>query len=90
MMLCDLDFDLILSDEQRHEPRLTDLGERLIIERYANVILLLDRERYYRLPDDDYEPNDSAKIMIVKNDNGPKGMVGLRYNDKLSLFEELD
>ncbi len=89
MMLCDLDFDLILSDEHRREPKLTDLGERLIIERYANVILLLDREKYYRLPDDNYEPNDRARIMIVKNDKGPKGEVGLRYNDKLSLFEEL-
>jgi len=86
LLLVQLGFDLIRQEEERAEPRLADLGEAIIVERYADVLMLINRESYYG-----FCPPDSThtEIMITKNRNGSTGMIGLNFNEDIARFENL-
>ena len=72
-----------------HRPRMSDLRESGSIEQDADVIALLHREDYYRLPEPDFVPDNIAEIIIAKQRNGPTGTVRLAFNNKSTRFENL-
>jgi replicative DNA helicase len=70
-----------------HLPRMSDLRESGSIEQDADVVMLLHREDYYHRGERDYTPNNSAKVIIAKQRNGPTGDVNLVFLDKFTRFE---
>lgn len=70
-----------------HRPRMSDLRESGSIEQDADVVMLLHRDDYYHRDDEGYEPNNTAKVIIAKQRNGPTGTVDLIFREKLTRFE---
>ncbi len=70
-----------------HKPRMSDLRESGSIEQDADVIMLLHREDYYHRGELDYEPNNTAELIVAKQRNGPTGTVKLRFMEKTTRFE---
>ena len=69
-----------------HKPRMSDLRESGSIEQDADVIMLLHREDYYHRGETDYEPNNTAELIIAKQRNGPTGTVNLVFMEKTTRF----
>ena len=86
LLLVQLSFDLIRAEEDRCEPRITDLGEAISVERYADVLMLIHREGYYGScpPDSRY-----SQVIIVKNCNGSTGLIGLNFYQEFARFENI-
>ncbi len=70
-----------------HRPRMSDLRESGSIEQDADVIILLHREDYYKRNEENYEPNNTAELIIAKQRNGPTGTVKLTFREKITRFE---
>ncbi len=70
-----------------HKPRMSDLRESGSIEQDADVVMLLHREDYYRKNDEDYQPTNTAELIIAKQRNGPTGTVELVFREKVTRFE---
>jgi len=70
-----------------HKPRMSDLRESGSIEQDADVIMLLHREDYYHRGEQDYEPNNTAELIVAKQRNGPTGTVKLTFMEKTTRFE---
>ncbi len=70
-----------------HRPRMSDLRESGSIEQDADVVMLLHREDYYHRGEKDYEPNNTAEIIVAKQRNGPTGTVNLVFREKFTRFE---
>ena len=70
-----------------HRPRMSDLRESGSIEQDADVVMLLHREDYYRRGESDYEPNNTAELIIAKQRNGPTGTVELVFRERFTRFE---
>ncbi len=70
-----------------HRPKMSDLRESGSIEQDADVVMLLHREDYYNRADKDYEPTNTAELIIAKQRNGPTGTVKLRFLEKITRFE---
>ena len=77
--------------EQRegHRPRMSDLRESGSIEQDADVIQMVHREDYFHRSDPDYEPDHLAEIIIVKQRNGPTGVVKLQFHGPTTRFNNL-
>ena len=69
-----------------HRPRMSDLRESGSIEQDADVVMLLHREDYYHRGEQEYEPTNTAEVIIAKQRNGPTGMVPLRFFEKCTRF----
>jgi replicative DNA helicase len=69
-----------------NRPRLSDLRESGAIEQDADVVLLLFREDYYNLTD---ENKGIAEVIIAKQRNGPTGTVKLAFISEYTRFETL-
>ena len=67
-------------------PRLSDLRESGAIEQDADVVLMLFREDYYNLTD---ENKGIAEVIIAKQRNGPTGSVKLAFIKEYTRFETL-
>ncbi len=72
-----------------HRPRMSDLRESGSIEQDADVVMLLHREDYYHRGEEDYEPDNTAEVIIAKQRNGPTGTVKLTFREKCTRFENL-
>jgi replicative DNA helicase len=72
-----------------HRPRMSDLRESGSIEQDADVVMLLHREDYYRRGEADFEPDNTAEVIIAKQRNGPTGVVKLAFREKCTRFENL-
>jgi replicative DNA helicase len=70
-----------------HKPRMSDLRESGSIEQDADVVMLLHREDYYHRGEKEYEPDNTADIIIAKQRNGPTGNVELVFREKFTRFE---
>jgi len=70
-----------------HRPRMSDLRESGSIEQDADVVMLLHREDYYHRGEADYEPNNTAELIIAKQRNGPTGNVPLTFRERITRFE---
>lgn len=73
-------------DRTGNLPRMSDLRESGSIEQDADVVMLLHREDYYHRGEKDYTPNNSAKLIIAKQRNGPTGDVDLTFLDRFTKF----
>ncbi len=67
-------------------PRLSDLRESGAIEQDADVVLMLFREDYYNMTD---ENKGIAEVIIAKQRNGPTGIVKLAFINEYTRFETL-
>jgi len=70
-----------------HRPRMSDLRESGSIEQDADVVMLLHREDYYHRGDLEYQPDNTAELIIAKQRNGPTGTVKLTFREKITRFE---
>lgn len=59
------------------------------IEQDADVVMLLHREDYYHRGEENFEPDNTAEIIIAKQRNGPTGTVKLMFREKCTRFENL-
>lgn len=78
-----------------NRPRMADLRESGSIEQDADVILLLHREEYYHVQDENWplENPDKvgiAEIIIAKQRNGPTGVVKLVWDRNSTRFKNYD
>jgi len=70
-----------------HKPRMSDLRESGSIEQDADVVMLLHRDDYYKREEADFEPTNTAELIIAKQRNGPTGTVKLTFMEKTTRFE---
>jgi replicative DNA helicase len=71
-----------------HRPRMSDLRESGAIEQDADVVMMLHREDYYH-KEPDYDPTNTAELIIAKQRNGPTGTVNLSWQGAYTRFENL-
>ncbi len=77
-------------DKQSRYPMLSDLRESGAIEQDADVVIFLHRENYYQNDDSDGEVDDTSRIIIAKQRNGPTGSIKVKWQGEITKFEELD
>ncbi|MEM1071727.1 MAG: replicative DNA helicase [Planctomycetota bacterium] len=80
--------------EQREgkQPRISDLRESGSIEQDADVVLLLHREDYYHIGDEDWQMDNPEKVglaelIVAKQRNGPTGVVKLTWDNTTTRFK---
>lgn len=87
------------ASEQRegNRPRMSDLRESGSIEQDADVIVLLHREDYYHVQDEDWmnDPDNqdkigTAELIVAKQRNGPTGVVKLKWDSRTTRFRNYD
>ena len=72
------------------KPILSDLRESGSIEQDADLVLMLYRENYYNLQSkQDTNPKDITELIIVKQRNGPLGLIDLEFDSKYAKFLNL-
>lgn len=74
-----------------NKPRLSDLRESGSLEQDADVVLLLHREEYYHIQDEEWKANNAdkigvAEVIIAKQRNGPTGIVKLAWDPNTTRF----
>ena len=85
--LCQLNRQVESRD--KHRPRLSDLRESGAIEQDADIVMLINREDYYRKNEDpNAEPDGSAELIIAKNRNGRTGIANLIFLDEQVKFAD--
>jgi replicative DNA helicase len=72
-----------------HRPRMSDLRESGSIEQDADVVMLIHREDYYHLGEQNYNPTNETEIIIAKQRNGPTGTVKLLFDNATTKFKNL-
>lgn len=76
-----------VENRDKHRPRLSDLRESGAIEQDADVVMLLNREDYYRRSEDPNAPQDgNTEVIIAKNRRGLTGMAQLVFLDEKVTF----
>ncbi|CAG0952575.1 Replicative DNA helicase [Phycisphaerales bacterium] len=85
------------ASEQRegNRPRMADLRESGSIEQDADVIMLLHREEYYHIQDEDWKAENPdkigmAEVIIAKQRNGPTGVVKFSWDSNATRFRSHD
>ncbi|MGD9791634.1 MAG: replicative DNA helicase [Phycisphaerales bacterium] len=85
------------ASEQRegNRPRMSDLRESGSIEQDADVIILLHREEYYHVQNQDWAIENPTKVgmaelIIAKQRNGPTGIVELKWDNRRTRFMNYD
>ncbi len=78
-----------------NRPRMSDLRESGSIEQDADVIMLLHREDYYHVQDEDWKNENPdkigiAEVIIAKQRNGPTGLVKLVWDSNTTRFRSFD
>ncbi len=78
-----------------NRPRMSDLRESGSIEQDADVVILLHREEYYHVQDEDWKSENPdkvgvAELIIAKQRNGPTGVVKLFWDNKTTRFRNLE
>jgi replicative DNA helicase len=78
-----------------NRPRMSDLRESGSIEQDADVVILLHREEYYHVQDEEWKVENPdkvgvAELIIAKQRNGPTGIVKLFWDNKTTRFKNYD
>jgi replicative DNA helicase len=89
---------LLLSDLSRKPenrwggvPRMTDLVNYDIVERFADTIALLYRAQFYAESEEERDALlDKAELILCKNSDGKTGNVELHFDAHLLRFEEIE
>ncbi len=79
-MLCLAQLNRESEKEKGRQPRLTDLADSGQIERDADLVMLLNRDRS--------EPSGDAAIIIAKQRDGECGIVNLHYEGQYCRFTD--
>ena len=79
-MLCLAQLNRESEKEKGRQPRLTDLADSGQIERDADLVMLLNRDRS--------EPSGEAAIIIAKQRDGECGIVNLHYEGQFCRFTD--
>ena len=79
-MLCLAQLNRENEKDKGRQPRLTDLADSGQIERDADLVMLLDRDRK--------EPSGEAAIIIAKQRDGECGIVKLHYQGQFCRFTD--
>jgi len=69
-------------------PRMADLRDSGSIEQDADAILLLYREDQARRSEENYVLSGTAEISVVKNKDGPTGVIELQFITEYASFTE--
>lgn len=82
-------------NREGNRPRMSDLRESGSIEQDADVVILLHREEYYHVQDENWKLENPdkvgiAELIIAKQRNGPTGVVKLAWDNKTTRFKSLD
>lgn len=80
-MLCLAQLNRESEKEKGRQPRLTDLADSGQIERDADIVMLLNRDRK--------ETSGEASIIIAKQRDGECGIVNLHYEGQFCRFSDL-
>jgi replicative DNA helicase len=70
-------------------PQLSDLRESGELEQCARTVLLLYRADYYIRGDDARERTQEADVHVAKQNNGPTGLVKLRFDEECVRFDNI-
>jgi replicative DNA helicase len=78
-----------------NRPRMSDLRESGSIEQDADVIMLLHREEYYHIQDEDWKMENPdkvglAEVIVAKQRNGPTGVIKLSWDNRTTRFKNYD
>jgi len=78
-------------DRKGNKPRMSDLRESGAIEQDADVVMLLHREEYYHIGDEDWlatnpDKEGQAELIIAKQRNGPTGTVYFQWDQDTTRF----
>jgi len=79
-MLCLAQLNRENEKDKGRQPRLTDLADSGQIERDADLVMLLDRDRK--------APSGEASVIIAKQRDGECGMVKLYYEGQFCRFTD--
>lgn len=74
------------------KPMLADLRESGSIEQDADLVLMLYRNNYYNLKEEEIDDSDYSftELIIAKQRNGPIGSVKLKFDEKRTKFSNVD
>jgi len=79
-----------VENRDKHRPRLSDLRESGSIEQDADVVMLINREDYYRRNEDPDAPQDgSTEVIIAKNRRGRTGVAQMVFLDEKVKFGDM-
>ncbi len=76
-----------------HRPQLTDLRESGSIEQDADIVLMLHREDYYNMGDNNEEEKTTAnvaEVIVAKNRHGSTEKVDVAWNAEFTMFSTLE
>jgi len=83
------------ASEQRpgHRPLMSDLRESGSIEQDADVVMMLHREEYYHLNDEEWRQGNpekigAAELIVAKQRNGPTGSAHLAWDGRYMRFRD--
>lgn len=76
-----------LEKRQNKRPKMSDLRDSGNIEQDSDVVAFLYRPQVYE-DKEDFEGH--TELNIAKQRNGPTGMIKLRWNDKITKFQNLE
>lgn len=74
------------------KPMLADLRESGSIEQDADLVLMLYRNNYYNLNEEqmDYSEYSLTELILAKQRNGPIGSIKLKFDEKRTKFSNID
>ncbi|MCG3179898.1 MAG: Replicative DNA helicase [Phycisphaerae bacterium] len=74
-----------------HKPRMSDLRESGSIEQDADVVMLLHREEYYHIGQEEVpeEIRGVGEVIVAKQRNGPTGNIKLQFSNETMRFRNL-
>ena len=87
ILLVELCFDLIRKEEMGCQPRMADLGKAIMVERFADVLSLINRPGFYYTE----SPVDNrVELVVTRNKYGPTGDARLEFKPGYGRFENPD
>lgn len=92
-VICLSQLNRMSEQRQGHRPLMSDLRESGSIEQDADVVMMLHREEYYHLNDEDWRRENPeklgvAELIVAKQRNGPTGSARLSWDGRHMRFRD--